>query len=278
VDQVMVGSTDLQAALSGRYRLERVLGKGGMATVYLAEDFERSDPVAIKVLRPDLAALLGPTRFHREISIITRLQHPNILPLLDSSEAGPFLYYVMPYVAGNSLQQLLELNESLSIDRTMAVTRDLISGIEYAHSQNVLHRDIKPGNVLLDGQRALLCDFGMARAVEEAGGESHSSSGLVVGTPAYMSPEQATGGDVGRPADIYALGCVIYEMLTGEPPFTGVTSQAIIARHIGEPVRAIRTVRPDVPPDMELAILAALSKDPGGRPGSATKLAQELGL
>lgn len=270
--------TDLQAALPDRYQVDRVLGRGGMAMVCLAQDRERGAPVAIKVLRPDLAAVLGPTRFHREISILTRLRHPNILPLLDSSEAGPFLYYVMPYVAGDSLQQLMEREGQLPVDRTLEIARDVAAALDYAHSQNVLHRDITPGNVLLDGRRALVCDFGIARAIEVAGGESHSSSGLVVGTPAYMSPEQATNSEVGRPADIYALGCVIYEMLAGEPPFTGVTSQAIIARHIGERPRAIRTVRSDVPPDMERRILAALSKDPGARPESATKLAEELGV
>ncbi len=264
--------TELQDALTGQYRLDRVLGRGGMATVYLAEDQRRGQPVAIKVLRPELASMLGPTRFHREIEILTRLRHPNILPILDSLETGPFLYYVMPYVSGDSLQTLLEREGPLPLDRVLGIARDLAAAIDYAHSQGVLHRDIKPGNVLLDASRALVCDFGVARAIEVAGGESVSSSGLIVGTPAYMSPEQATSGELDQRSDIYTLGCVLYEMLAGEPPFTGASSQAIIARHLSDHPRSIRVVRPEVPIHLEQAVLAALAKSPETRPGSAAKL------
>ncbi len=267
---------DLQAALTGQYRVGRVLGRGGMATVYLAVDQERDVPVAIKVLRPELASMLGPTRFHREIEILTRLRHPNILPILDARETGPFLYYVMPYVAGDSLQTLLAREWPLPLERTLAIARDLAAAIDYAHSEGVLHRDIKPGNVLLDQDRALVCDFGVARAIEVAGGESLSSSGFIVGTPAYMSPEQATSGELDQRSDIYALGCVLYEMLSGEPPFTGASSQAIIAKQLGERPRSLHTVRPHLSPAVERAVFSALEKDPSRRPMSAGRLLEMI--
>jgi serine/threonine-protein kinase len=263
---------ELQAALREQYRVDRVLGRGGMATVYLAEDQQRGGPVAIKVLRPELSSILGPTRFHREIEILTQLRHPNILPILDSRETGPFVYYVMPYVAGDSLQTLLNRGGALPLGRVLGIARDLAGAIDYAHSRGILHRDIKPGNVLLDEDRALVCDFGVARAIEVAGGESISSSGLIVGTPAYMSPEQATSGTLDRRSDIYALGCVLYEMLAGEPPFSGASSQAIIARHLSDQPRSIHVVRPEVSRHLEQAVLAALAKSPEARPDSAAKL------
>jgi eukaryotic-like serine/threonine-protein kinase len=260
---------DLREALANRYDVDRVLGGGGMATVYLAQDRETSVLVAIKVLRPELAAMLGPTRFRREIEILTRLRHPNILPILDSDETGPFLYYVMPYIAGDSLKALVEREGPLPLARVLQIVRDLAAAIDYAHGEGILHRDIKPENVLLEGNRGLVCDFGLARAIDRAALEPVSSSGLVIGTPAYMSPEQAMGEmDLGAACDIYALGCVVYEMLTGELPFSGPTSQSIIARQISEHPRSIRTVRPDVTPEMELAVLAALAKEPDARPGS----------
>jgi serine/threonine-protein kinase len=269
----------LQEALAGRYRVDRVLGRGGMATVYLAEDLSGRGQVAIKVLRPELRVILGITRFHREVEILTRLQHPNILPLLDSQEAGAMLYYVMPYVAGDSLRTLIEREGPLTIERTLAITRDVASALDYAHSQRVIHRDIKPGNVLLERDRALVCDFGVARAVIQASKETISSSGLVVGTAAYMSPEQATGrGEVDEGTDIYALGSMVYEMLTGEQPFSGATSQAVLARQISEKPRAIRTVRPEVPAAMEGAILAALAKEPEARPKSGHQLLELMSI
>jgi serine/threonine-protein kinase len=247
-----------------------------MATVYLAENRETGVSVAVKVLRPELASILGPTRFHREIEILTRLRHPNILPILDSDDRGPFLYFVMPYVAGDSLEALVQREGALPVDRVLEIARDLAAAIDYAHGEGILHRDIKPGNVLLEKQRALVCDFGIARAIETASEEPISSSGLVIGTPAYMSPEQAISGQLDRRSDIYALGCVVYEMLAGEPPFTGASYQAIIARQLGDKPRSLRVVRPDLPPAVELAVLSALQKDPSERPASAGLLLGEL--
>ena len=267
---------DLREALAGRYHVDRVLGRGGMATVYLAENRETGVSVAIKVLRPELVSILGPTRFHREIEILTRLRHPNILPILDSDDRGPFLYFVMPYVAGDSLEALVQREGPLPVDRVLEIARDLAAAIDYAHGEGILHRDIKPGNVLLEKQRALVCDFGIARAIETASEEPISSSGLVIGTPAYMSPEQAISGQLDRRSDIYALGCVLYEMLAGEPPFTGASYQAIIARQLGDKPRSLRVVRPDLPPAVELAVLSALQKDPSERPASAGLLLGEL--
>jgi eukaryotic-like serine/threonine-protein kinase len=264
-------SVALGATLAGRYRVERELGRGGMATVFLAERADR-EPVAIKVLHPQFAAALGPERFHREIEILTRLQHPRIVPVLDSDEAGALLYLVMPYVPGESLRSRLEREGRLPMPAVLSIVGDIAAAVDYAHRQNVLHRDIKPENILLQGDRALVCDFGLARAIDRAALEPISSSGLVIGTPAYMSPEQAMGEeDLGPTCDVYALGCVVYEMLTGELPFSGATPQAIIARHLGERPRPIRTVRPEVTQEMELAVLGALGKEPAARPGSGTQ-------
>jgi eukaryotic-like serine/threonine-protein kinase len=266
----------LQNAIGSRYRLERELGSGGMARVYLAQDCERQSHVAIKILRPELAVILGATRFHREINILTRLHHPHILPVLDSNEAGARLYYVMPYVAGDSLQQRLEREVQLSLAATVAIARDVAAALDYAHSMEIIHRDIKPGNILLDGDNALVCDFGIARAIEVAGGESFSSSGMALGTPAYMSPEQAMGHGVDVRTDVYSLGCVIYEMLAGEPPFTGSTSQAVVARIVSGEPRSLRTIRPEVPRHVEKVMLRALAKLPKNRPPTAGELVTGL--
>jgi serine/threonine-protein kinase len=266
----------LQESFGARYLLARELGSGGMATVYLAEDSERGELVAIKVLRRELTAVLGATRFHREIGILSRLQHPNIVRVLDSSEAGARLYYVMPFITGDSLRRELVTDGPLPLDRAISIVGDIAAAIDCAHAQGVLHRDIKPENILLEAHRALIRDFGVARAIEAAGDESFSSSGLVVGTPAYMSPEQATGAEVDRRSDIYALGCVLYEMLAGEPPFTGVSRQAIVARHLTERPRSIGIVRGDVSDVMKRAVLAALSKQPHRRPASGAELIGRL--
>jgi len=262
----------LQEALGNRYRLLRELGSGGMAAVYLAEDTERGERVAVKVLRRELTAILGTTRFHREIEILSRLQHPNIVPVLDSRQAGTRLYYVMPFVPGDSVRARLERQGPFPVEDVIRIAKDIGEAIDYAHEHGVLHRDIKPENVLFDGPRALVCDFGVARAIEAAGGEFSSSSGLVVGTPTYMSPEQATGGEVDQRSDVYSLGCVIYEMLAGEPPFAGPTAQAVLARKLSEPPRDLRTVRQDVSAAMERAVLLAMEKDPARRPESASTL------
>jgi serine/threonine protein kinase len=266
----------LQAALGSRYRLSGELGHGGMATVYLAEDSDTGHPVALKVLRRELTAILGATRFQREIEILTRLRHPRIVPVLDSGDAGDRLYYVMPYISGQSLRDKLAREGPLPLTEVMTLASDIATAVDYAHENGVLHRDIKPENVLLEAGRALMCDFGVARAIEVAGSESFSSAGLVVGTPAYMSPEQATGGEVDPRSDVYAFGCVLYEVLAGEPPFTGPTAQAIIARQLGGSPLPLATVRPDLPPGVQSAVFRALAMEPGDRPGSAGLLVSLL--
>jgi serine/threonine-protein kinase len=268
----------LRNALSGRYRVEREVGRGGMASVYLAEDLDDGRQVAVKVLRPEIARFLGPDRFQREIEILRRLRHPRIVPILDSDEAGALLYLVMPYVAGENLRARLEREGQVALPAVLSIAGDLAAAIDYAHGENVLHRDIKPENVLLEESRALVCDFGLARAIDRAAFESLSSTGLVLGTPAYMSPEQAVAeADLGPACDIYALGCVLYEMLTGELPFTGPTSRAVIARHLSARPRPMRVVRPDLPVRVEDAVLAALAKAPGERPRSGSDLLRRLG-
>jgi eukaryotic-like serine/threonine-protein kinase len=268
----------LRQALSGRYRVERELGCGGMAMVFLAEALDERRQVAIKVLRPEVACFLGPDRFHREIEILRRLRHSLIVPVLDSNEAGELLFLVMPYVVGENLRVRLDREGQLALPAVLSIARDLATAIDYAHGENVLHRDIKPENVLLDEGRAMVCDFGLARAIDRSALEPLSSTGLVIGTPAYMSPEQAMAdAALGPGCDIYALGCVVYEMLAGELPFTGPTSQAVIARHLCDPPRSMRAVRPDLPARVEDAVLAALAKTPAERPRSGADLLRRLG-
>ncbi|HEX3235803.1 MAG TPA: serine/threonine-protein kinase [Gemmatimonadales bacterium] len=270
-------SITLGAALAGRYRVERELGRGGMATVFLAVRADDDRPVAVKVLHPQFAMALGPERFHREIEILSRLRHERIVPVLESDEAGALLYLVMPYAPGETLRARLDREGRLPMAAVLSISADIAEALDYAHGQNVLHRDIKPENVLLDGDRALVCDFGLARAINRAAMEPLSSSGLVIGTPAYMSPEQGMAEEDLSPAcDIYALGCVVYEMLTGELPFTGATAQAVIARHLADRPRSMRALRPGLPDHVEHAVFAALAKEPAERPGSAGAMAQLL--
>jgi eukaryotic-like serine/threonine-protein kinase len=270
-------SSALGAALAGRYRVEREIGRGGMATVFLAEPVGGGEPVAVKVLHPQFGAVLGPDRFHREIEILTRLRHPRIVPVLDSDEAGTLLYLVMPYLPGENLRSRLEREGQLPMQAVISIAGDIAAAVDYAHGQNVLHRDIKPENILLKGDRALVCDFGLARAIDRAALESLSSSGLVIGSPGYMSPEQAMAEeDLGPACDIYALGCVVYEMLTGELPFTGPTAQAVIARHLAETPRSMRAVRTELPGYVEQAVFSALAKAPAKRPRSAGALVRLL--
>ena len=262
----------LTGTLSDRYRIERELGRGGMAMVYLAEDLRDGGPVAVKVLRREITGIFGSGRFGREIRILQRLRHPAIVPVLDAYESPTLHYYVMPYVPGESLRDRLAREGPLPLHSVLSIAGALAGALDYAHSQGVLHRDIKPGNVLLAEDRAVVCDFGFARVVEIAAGDTVSSSGLVLGTPAYMSPEQAMGGEIDQRTDIYALGCVIYEMLAGEPAFVGATSQAVVARVVSQEPRALRSVRPDVPQRMERALRAALAKQPEERPESGAAL------
>ncbi|MEJ2343739.1 MAG: serine/threonine-protein kinase, partial [Gemmatimonadales bacterium] len=241
----------LNTALSDRYAVEREIGRGGMATVYLAEDLKHSRQVAIKVLRPDLAATLGAERFLNEIRTIANLHHPHILSLHDSGEADSFLYYVMPYVAGESLREKLDREKQLPVEEAVRIASEVAEALEYAHGREVTHRDIKPANILLHEGRALVTDFGIAIALGASGGERLTETGLSVGTPQYMSPEQARGDwePDGR-SDLYSLGCVLYEMLTGEPPHTGVSAQAIIRKIVTEDVQPATELRESVPPKL----------------------------
>ncbi len=277
-------SDSLRAALAARYTIERELGRGGMATVYLADDLTLHRRVALKVLRPDLAATLGRQRFLREIEIAGRLSHPNILAMHDSGEAEGHLFYVMPYVEGESLRQRLDREAQLSLAEVISLVTAVASALTYAHRHGVVHRDIKPENILLaagdsksSSAHPLVADFGIARALDAAGTEKLTSTGLALGTPRYMSPEQAAaGGRIDGRSDIYALGCVAYEMLAGEPPFTGPNAQSILARHSVDPVPSLRTVRSTVPLAVELAIARALAKVPADRFPTADQFAAAL--
>jgi serine/threonine-protein kinase len=265
----------LQAALSGTYTIERELGRGGMATVFLAQDLKHHRQVAMKVLRPEIANAIGAERFLREIETEAQLNHPHILPLFDSGEADGLLYYVMPYVEGESLQDRLDREKQLPLEDALRITRNVAAALAHAHSLGIIHRDIKPGNIMLEGDEAVVADFGIARAVTSAGGEHLTETGITLGTPAYMSPEQAGGeGTIDGRSDVYALGCVLFEMLAGEPPFTGPTAQAIIARHMREEPRSLSVVRPTVPASVEYAVGKALAKVPADRPLTAERFVE----
>ncbi|MBI3981768.1 MAG: protein kinase [Gemmatimonadetes bacterium] len=256
----------LSAALADRYRIAQELGAGGMATVYLAEDLKHQRMVAVKVLRPELAAALGHGRFLREITTTANLRHPHILPLYDSGEAGGFLYYVMPYVEGESLRGRLDREKQLSVDDALRIAQEVGDALSYAHTSGVIHRDIKPENILLERGHAVVADFGIARAVTSAGGAKLTQTGLAIGTPLYMSPEQASGVEaVDARSDLYSLACVLYEMLAGQPPFTGPSVAAVIARHALDPVPPLRTTRPGLPAHVAGAIEKALAKAPADR-------------
>jgi len=252
----------LTRALAGRYRVERELGAGGMATVFLAHDLKHERAVAIKVLLPDLAAYLGAERFHREIRVTAGLQHPHILPLYDSGEEDGLLYYVMPFAEGESLRQVLDRGGRLPLDSALAITTDIAAGLTYAHQHGIVHRDIKPENILLEEGRALVADFGVALAGATPAAERMTATGLAIGTPAYMSPEQISGERAldGR-SDVYALACVVYEMLTGRLPFDGPTAQAVLAKRLTEPVAPVSRARDDLPPAADEVFATALASD-----------------
>jgi serine/threonine-protein kinase len=268
----------LASALADRYLIERQLGAGGMATVYLAHDVRHSRKVALKVLRPELAAILGGERFLKEIQLTANLQHPHILPLHDSGEADGNVYYVMPYVEGESLRDRLVREKQLSVDEAIRITREVAGALDYAHRHGVVHRDIKPENILLHDGSALVADFGIALAASRSdGGTRMTETGMSLGTPFYMAPEQAMGEKEITPrADVYALGCVLYEMLAGEPPFTGPTAQAIIARVMTEAPRSLTLQRHTIPPHVEAAVRMALEKLPADRFASASQFAEAL--
>jgi tRNA A-37 threonylcarbamoyl transferase component Bud32 len=270
-------SPELAAILTDRYRIERQLGQGGMATVYLAHDLKLDREVALKVLRPELGAVLGSERFLAEVKITARLDHPHILTLIDSGSAGGLLYYVLPYVRGESLRDLLNREQQLGVEQALAITKQVGSALDYAHRKGVVHRDIKPENILLQEGEAMLADFGIALAVQESGGSRLTETGLSLGTPHYMSPEQATGDrNVDARSDLYSLASVLYEMLVGEPPITGKTVQAVIAKLLTEPAMHVRTVRPTVSESVDAAVAKALSKVPADRFASVAEFTRAL--
>ena len=272
--------TDLQsrlsAALTGQYIIDREVGAGGMATVFLARDLKHDRQVALKVLRPDLAAALGAERFPREIRFVAQFHHPHILSLYDSGEVSGFLFYVMPFVEGESLAQRIAREGKLPISDTVRVLREVADALAYSHERGVVHRDIKPGNVMLAGRHAVVTDFGVAKAVSASGGDNNTTVGMAVGTPHYMAPEQAMGqGEIDGRADIYALGILGYEMLAGHPPFSG-TPQQVLSAHVMETPKDIREVRPGTPAVLADVVMRCLAKDPADRWQRADEVVQQL--
>jgi serine/threonine protein kinase len=270
----------LAEALAGQYTIEREVGAGGMATVYLAHDVKHDRKVALKVLRPELSAALGSERFPREIKFVAQFNHPHILSLYDSGEAIGFLYYVMPYVDGESLRDRLAREKQLPIADAVRILKEVADALAYSHARGVVHRDIKPGNVLLSGRHAVVTDFGVAKAVTaSASRDTMTTVGMAVGTPHYMAPEQAMGqGDIDQRADIYALGILAYEMLAGRTPFSAQTPQGILAAHVMEPPKEIREFRPGMPDALAQAIMRCLAKNPADRWQSADDLLAHLDL
>jgi serine/threonine protein kinase len=268
----------LGLALADRYRIERELGAGGMATVYLAEDLRHKRRVAVKVLKPELAAVLGAERFVQEITTTAALQHPHILPLFDSGEADGFLYYVMPFIDGETLRSRLDRETQLGVDESVRITRDIADALDYAHHHGVIHRDIKPENILLQNGRPMVADFGIALAVSAAAGGRMTETGLSLGTPHYMSPEQATAEkEISARSDVFSLASVLYEMLAGQPPHLGGSAQQIIMKIITEQPAPVTQFRKSVPANVAHALAKALEKLPADRFESAAKFAEALG-
>ncbi len=278
MDPVRDAVAAVTAALGERYAIDRELGRGGMATVYVAQDRRHGREVAVKVLRPDVAAAIGAERFLREITIAARLTHPHVLPLLDSGQAAGALYYVMPYVRGESLRQRLAREGRLALKDALRIARELGAGLDYAHREGFIHRDVKPENVLLADGHAVIADFGIARAIcQSCDGDNVTEVGLTIGTPEYMSPEQAAGDrDLDGRSDVYSLACVIYETLAGEPPFGGASARAVMAKHLSEPPPPLRARRPDAPAAVEQALARALGKDPADRFASVAEFVAAL--
>ncbi len=267
----------LKTALADRYAVEQEIGSGGMAIVYLAQDLKHNRRVAIKVLRPDVSAELSSERFLREIETAAGLSHPHILPVYDSGDADGVLYYVMPFVDGESLRERIHRERQLPIEDALRIAREIGSALSFAHDQGVVHRDVKPENVLISGGHAVIADFGIARAVNEAGGQRLTGTGLAIGTPTYMSPEQASGEDVDARADVYAMGCLVFEMLAGQPPFTGPSAGSVIHQHLAVDAPSISGIRPTVGLDVARAIQRALAKTPADRFRTAGEFADALG-
>jgi serine/threonine protein kinase/Tfp pilus assembly protein PilF len=267
----------LRSALNGLYSVDRELGRGGMATVYLAQDSKHDRTVALKVLHPELASSLGPDRFLREIKLAARLNHPHILPLFDSGEKDGFLYYVMPYVEGESLRERLDRQKQLPVEEAVHHTSAIASALDYAHRQGIIHRDIKPENVMLYEGEAMVMDFGIAKALSAAGSDTLTQTGVMIGTPAYVSPEQAAGAtDLDARTDEYSLACVLYEMLTGERPFSGPTPQAVMSKRFTETAKPVRTIRPNIPDHVERALTKAMSVDTSARYRTVAMFGQAL--
>ena len=267
----------VKAAVAGRYEVERELGAGGMAVVYLARDVKHDRHVALKIFRPESASGLGAERFLREIQVTAKLSHPNILPLYDSGEADGLLFYVMPFIEGETLASLLAREQELAIPQALQIAREVAEALAYAHSLGVIHRDIKPQNIMLSGGHAVVADFGIARALSVAGSSRLTETGMAIGTPAYMSPEQASASEhIDARTDVYSLGCVLYEMLVGQPPFTGPSAQAILARQSMDAVPPPHIVRRSIPPDLEAVLYCALEKSPADRYHSAVELVEAL--
>jgi serine/threonine-protein kinase len=267
----------MRSALADTYDLERELGAGGMAIVFLARDLKHDREVALKVFRPELASSIGTERFLREIQIAAKLSHPHILPLYDSGEAAGFLYYIMPLVEGESLADLMEREKMLPFQDALQIAREVADALNYAHARGLVHRDIKPDNIMLSGGHAVVMDFGIARALTAAGGDKLTQTGMAVGTPLYMSPEQGLAVEnVDGRTDIYALGCVLYEMLTGAPPFTGPTPQAVMARHTMDQVPSPATIRDTISPELEEIIFCALAKSPADRFRTAAEFGEAV--
>ncbi len=273
----MTSTERLRVAIADRYILKGELGAGGMATVYLAEDVRHHRPVALKVLRPELAAVIGAERFLKEIETTANLQHPHILPLFDSGEVDGSVFYVMPFIEGETLRDRIARDKQLPVEDALRIAKEVASALDYAHRRGVIHRDIKPENILLHDGTALVADFGIALAASKTGNTRMTETGMSLGTPHYMSPEQAMGErEITARADVYALGCVLYEMLTGEPPFNGPTAQAIVARVLTDAPRSARGTRATVPMHVDAAISTALSKLPADRFGTAAEFAAAL--
>src|SRR5512141_3143515 len=267
----------LRESLSQSYSIDRELGRGGMATVFLAQDSKHDRVVAIKVLHPDLAASLGPDRFLREIKLAARLNHPHILPLFDSGEANGLLYYVMPYVEGESLRERIDRDRQLPIQEAVKHTEAIASALDYAHRQGIVHRDIKPENVMLYENMAMVMDFGIAKAVSAAGTETLTQTGMMVGTPAYVSPEQAAGEtNLDGRSDQYSLACMLYEMIAGERPFSGGTPQSIMAKRFTETPQPLQSVRSSVPPSVDWAVSKAMSTEASSRFTTSAQFSQAL--